>query len=235
MRPKIGITFGKKPNRTDEEYLEAVRKAGGEPFAIRPGEAHDTDFDGLILSGGQDVDPAFYGEKIEPFCEEIDRKRDEFEFELTKKFVARGKPVFAICRGIQVLNVAMGGTLYQDLQRQLKGELFPAHLDRRHLSREEKRALRHPVHVKKGSALHGLLGEKVEANSRHHQAVKDVAPDFRVAAESTDGVIEAIESAKYPKVMAVEWHPESREVYPDFEILFKAFVSNCIETINSNE
>jgi len=226
-KPKIGITFSDKPNPTDEEYLEAVKKAGGEPFIIRPGSEHRTDFDGLILSGGEDVDPEFYGEKKEPFCEDIDRQRDEMELALTQVFLDHEKPIFAICRGIQVLNVALGGTLYQDLQHQKNGTLLPAHQDRKHLSREEKRAVRHPVKIKKGTELHRLLGEQVEANSRHHQAIKDVAPGLEVVAKSPDGVIEAVESSKYPKLMAVEWHPESREVAETFSSLFTAFVSKC--------
>jgi putative glutamine amidotransferase len=231
MKPRIGITFANQELSTDQEYIEAVLNTGGEPVVLRPDSPSPLEsLQGLVLSGGEDVDPEFYHEKKEPFCEEIDRKRDEFEFSVLSHFLDKKKPILAICRGIQVLNVATGGTLYQDLQHQLKGPLLPPHLDRKMLTREQKRAMRHEVLIHKGTKIHQLFGDTTESNSRHHQAIKDVAPGLKVTAKSTDGVIEAVESTVHPWVVGVEWHPESREVYSQFETLFKEFISTCDST-----
>ncbi len=230
MKPKIGITLGAKEIPSDKEYIDAVINAGGEAIPLRPGASFaEPSLDGLLLSGGEDVDPEFYDEKKEPFCDEPDRKRDEFEFKVLNAFLKTKKPVLAICRGIQVLNVAMQGNLHQDLAKQFGKELLSPHQDQSQAVREEKRKMRHPIVIKKNSKLSGILGEEKEVNSRHHQALKDLPTSLEVTAISPDGVIEGVESKEHPWVVGVQWHPESTEVYPAFSELFKAFVSQCVK------
>lgn len=231
MNPRIAVTFALDEKPSDKEYLEAVRQAGGDPVPFRPGQTVDARlFAGLVLSGGIDVEPRFYNEKKEPFCEDTNAELDQFEFAILKDFLADRKPVFAICRGIQVLNVAMGGSLYQDLQSQMK-ETLPQHKTQIGMTREQKRAQRHAVKVEPQSILHEFLGDEAEVNSRHHQALKAVAPALEVTALSSDGVIEAVESKLHPWVVGVQWHPEATEVYPAFAPLFKGFVSKCSERV----
>lgn len=228
MKPNIGIIFGDETIPSDQEYLEAVVNAGGNPVVLRPKQSQNIPpLDGLLLTGGEDVDPEFYRESKEPFCEEIDRKRDEFEFKLIRKSLADKKPIFAICRGVQTLNVALGGTLYQDLQHQFPSALLRPHQDRNGLSREQKRAFRHPVSVKSGTKLHQILGEHFDSNSRHHQAIKKLAPALELSALSEDGVIEGVEGKGGPWILGVQWHPESVEVIGQFAPLFQTFIEQC--------
>jgi putative glutamine amidotransferase len=178
--------------------------------------------DGLLLTGGADVDPKHYGEAIHEKCGQIDQVRDTVELTLTRWALAEGLPILAICRGIQVLNVAAGGTLYQDIASQMPGSLkhdcwpdyprnYPAH----------------QVTVNGDSILAAVLGQgRVAVNSTHHQAVKDLAPGFRVVARALDGVIEAIEGCGHPFAVGVQWHPEELvEDAPPMRRLFEEFVS----------
>jgi putative glutamine amidotransferase len=229
-KPTIAITFGSTPKPSDEEYLDAIEKAGGNPVLFRLGNlASFDDFQGLLLSGGEDIDPAFYGETKESFCDEVDRHRDEFEFFLFKEFVKQRKPVLAICRGIQLVNVALGGSLYQDLEKQFASPLHPSHKSQEHLTREQKRALRHGVKIEKDSLLYSWFGEEVTVNSRHHQAIKALAPGLKIAAFSEDGIIEGVEMRNGMWILGVQWHPEAREVHKDFVQIFEGFVRACNE------
>jgi putative glutamine amidotransferase len=159
--------------------------------------------DGLLLPGGEDdVAPALYGELPVPEIGPVNEVRDRFEQALLAEVVRQHKPVLGICRGIQVINVFFGGTLWQDLPTQLP------HYDIEHQRPDQKWSGVHDIQILPQSHLHALLGvDTASVNSTHHQAVRDVAPDFQVAARSADGVIEAIESPLHA-VLGVQFHPE---------------------------
>jgi len=177
---------------------------------------------GLLLAGGVDVHPRHYGEAIHEKCGEIDEARDTVELALARWALAEGLPILAICRGIQVLNVAAGGTLYQDIASQvpnsLKHDYWPDY---------PRNYLPHQVTVNGDSHLAAILGQRrVGVNSMHHQAVKDLAPRFKVVARTSDGLVEAIEDQDHPFALGVQWHPEElMEDGPLMRRLFDAFVS----------
>ncbi len=162
-----------------------------------------SNIDGLLLpGGGADVDPKLYGEAAIPQMGEVNAMRDRFEYALLREAVAQRKPVFGICRGMQVINTFFGGTLWQDLPSQRPQGLLE------HQRPDKKWEGVHPIEIDPTSRLYSLLGcDQCLVNSTHHQAVKEVAPGFRVSAQSPDGVIEAIESDQWP-IFAVQFHPE---------------------------
>ena len=192
---------------------EAILKAGGIPIILPfPADIHEAEalaqavvplFGGLILPGGPDVDPTFFGE--EPIAE-IGRtayQKDAFEIALVKETKAAGKPVLAICRGLQVYNVALGGTLYQDLVAQNPDARL------RHAQAAPGNFPTHHVTVTPDSHLATLVGTSSYVNSRHHQAIRQPAPGLKVTATATDGVIEALESVADSQFVGVQWHPEN--------------------------
>jgi putative glutamine amidotransferase len=219
MKPVIGITRCSKV----DDYVESVKRAGGEPVVLDPAEdpARTLDrVDALLLSGGLDVDPALYGEAPHP-ATEVDAARDRFEIPLSREAVARDMPVFAICRGVQVLNVAAGGTLVQDIPSAIQSTL-------QHSIDTPKNHIAHNVRVTQGTVLAALLGtEQRSVNSRHHQAVATVANDFVVSAVSADGVIEAIEKPDATFCVGVQWHPENFWSTGEFSSLFESFVQSA--------
>jgi putative glutamine amidotransferase len=208
------------------DYLEAVKRPGGEPVELdyqrdRPAEVVRR-VDGLLLTGGGDVDPGLYGETPHETFQPSEPGRDEYEVALVCAATDAGLPIFAICRGMQVLNVALGGTLIQDIPSMVNGA-------QPHAVPEPRFAIAHEVWVAKGSQLAALMAEKLEGdtcqvNSRHHQAVKTVAPGWEVTGTAPDGVIEAIEQAGGVFRMAVQWHPENFWRTGEFRPLFEAFV-----------
>jgi putative glutamine amidotransferase len=169
-----------------------------------------------------DVNPAHYGESPHPSLGRVDDPLDQAELTLTRWALEDHLPVLAICRGIQLLNVAAGGSLYQDLPAQVSGA-FPHACSAPAYSREYRA---HAVHIKPGSRLAAAIGSiRCRTNSRHHQAVKDVAPGFVVTARAPDGVIEGIEHVDAPFIVGVQWHPESLSATdPQMLALFEAFV-----------
>jgi putative glutamine amidotransferase len=226
MKPTIGIT---RCARIDD-YVESVKRAGGEPLVLDPADdpARSLDrIDALLLSGGLDVDPALYGEAPHPTTE-VDPARDRFEIPLSRQAMARDLPVFAICRGVQVLNVAGGGTLVQDIPAAVRSDVA-------HSIDLPKDQVAHPVRVTPGTRLAAALGASVPSetcpvNSRHHQAVGRVAPAFVVSAVSPDGVVEAIERPDSTFCIGVQWHPENFWRTGEFGGLFSAFVDAASRT-----
>ena len=234
--PLIGIPsrsdqsgrFGTPVFTQNRTYVAAVATTGGAPVLIPLNldegalRAIYERLEGLLLAGGVDVHPRHYGEAVHEKCGEIDEARDRVELMLTRWALAEGLPVLGICRGIQVINVAAGGTLYQDIASQspgsLKHDCWPDH-PRNHLA--------HQVTVNGDSQLAAILGQRrVGVNSMHHQAVKDLAPSFRVVARASDGLIEAIEDHDHPFALGVQWHPEELvEDAPPMRRLFEDFVS----------
>ena len=220
----IGITTCRKL----EDYRQSILHVGGEPRILDASMAVEqalAGIDGLMLTGGDDVAPSRYGETAHATVSEAEPGRDEFEIALVKAARARQLPIFAICRGVQVLNVACGGSLTQDIPSQLKGAV-PHSLT---VPPNDSYSLAHEVWVEKDSLLSKLMRERlvdesVEVNSRHHQAVKDVAPGFRASATAPDGVIEAIEDPAARFCLGVQWHPENFFRTGEFRALFEGFL-----------
>lgn len=200
-----------------EAYVQAVALAGGLPDAQRLPPVN-TDYDGLLLCGGNDIDPAFYGEEIDGAVE-IHRERDDAEMALVKAYLAAGKPIFGICRGLQLLNVYFGGSLHQDLA------------DACIHTNKEDYSTAHGVTAVPGGLCHGLYGEEFAINSYHHQGIKALGKGLRVDARSGE-LIEAVVHETMP-VMAVQWHPERmcgeyrREDTADGLPLFQYFLELC--------
>lgn len=206
----IGITCGwregEKRHLVHDEYVRAVMAAGGLPLLIPTLEIEGIEkvyelFDGFILSGGDDVDPLFFGEEPQEGLGEITPCRDQFELALAQRALQGNKPILAICRGIQVLNIAAGGSVYQDLKgvtsqahKQLAPRWYPTHW----------------VEVEKNSRLYEVVGDtSIRVNSFHHQGLNQIAEDLRIVAISRDGLVEAVEAKDQEKwIMGVQWHPE---------------------------
>jgi len=221
----IGITNCRKL----EDYRQSVLHVGGEVRVLDP--AADVSgaldgIDGLLLTGGGDVDPAKYGETPHATLSPAEPGRDDFELGLVTLARERGIPVLAICRGIQVLNVACGGTLVQDISSQVPGALSHQLQVPPHQPMEKA----HEVWIDKDSQLSRLMRERLndtdacEVNSRHHQAIRQVAPGFIVSATAPDGVIEGIEDPKARFCLGVQWHPENFFRTGEFRPLFEGFL-----------
>lgn len=182
-------------------------------------------FDGLVLPGGADVDPTFFGEEPRWKVGGANYKRDAFELELFKAFYAAKKPVLGICRGCQVINIALGGNVYQDLQSE------NPHCTIRHSQGADGAYPTHHVSLAPGSCLAGILGPTAYVNSRHHQAIKDVAPALHVTATAPDGVIEGVEDAQN-FILGVQWHPENMwQEHPEMKKIFAAFLDGVRRTL----
>lgn len=218
-----------------EDYPRAVLAAGGTPVLLA---LHDPDAypgvaaqqlehaDGLLLSGGVDVSPLTYGEQPHARLGATIPERDRFELALIAEARRRELPVLAICRGIQMLNVAYGGTLYQDLPSQFPGAIQHDQASARHV-------LSHHVEVAAGSRLAGLLGDAgtIGVTSFHHQALKRVGEGLAVVATAPDGLVEAVEATDHPWIVGVQWHPEmSHPLDPAATSLFAGFVDRCSRT-----
>ena len=221
----IGITSCRKI----EDYRQSVLHVGGEARLLDPSMTIDEALkgvDGLLLTGGEDVDPALYREDPHQQLGEVDRARDAFEVALIGRARAQGMPILAICRGIQILNVACGGSLVQDIPAQIAGALEHRLAVPPHQSFE----LAHEIWMESDSLLGRLMKERVpdsdacQVNSRHHQAIKAVAAGFKVSATAPDGVIEAIEDPAARFCLAVQWHPENFWRTGEFRPLFEGFV-----------
>jgi putative glutamine amidotransferase len=223
--PRIAIA----PSSKTHDYEESVRRAGGEPVLLDRGTDRPADvvrtFDGVLLAGGADVLPSIYGETAHPTFGAAEQGRDDYEIELVRLALEADLPVFAICRGIQVLNVARGGTLIQDIPSEV------THAEP-HDVREPRVAIAHPVWVTAGSLLERLMRERVDdesvpVNSRHHQAVKQVGAGLVVSGTAPDGVVEAVEDPSARFCLGVQWHPENFYRTGEFSALFEAFVRAC--------
>jgi len=207
-------------------YSRGITAAGGIPFLIpdclgkKEIQELPSLLNGVLLSGGGDVDPAYFGEEPLPACGEITPERDAFEAELVRMCLAAGMPILGICRGAQIINIAAGGDIYQDINTQIKGSL-------QHNQKAPYWAPTHNILIQTGTRLEAVLKEKsIRVNSFHHQSVRNPAPGFIISARSSDGVIEAIESTEHPFAMGVQCHPEGMwEKDSRFLELFRALVT----------
>jgi putative glutamine amidotransferase len=216
----IGIT----PSNRLNDYLESVKRAGGEPRVLSLDVPPSLDgLDGVLFTGGGDVDPAHYHDARHPNTNEPDPARDAFELALAKLALAKGTPLLAICRGLQVVNVAAGGTLMQDIPAQLNQALG-------HQVDSPASAIAHEVWVTAGTALARVMQEELDGsevlqvNSRHHQAIGKTAEGFTISATAPDGIVEAIERPSARFCIAVQWHPENFWRTGEFRSLFEEFV-----------
>lgn len=215
-------------------YLDGIIEAGGVPVIFPL--TSDTEqlrtlfdsVDGILFTGGQDVDPACYGEEIRTYCGEVCKQRDIMEEELLRLCRIKKKPVYGICRGIQFFNAMMGGTLYQHIPEEL-----PEAVDH-HMEPPYDRVV-HTVTVDEDSLLYRILGKHiVDVNSYHHQGVKELAPALTASAWAPDGLIEAVEDRRHPFFLATQWHPEFFwEKDESSRRLFHAFVEACRKSRNT--
>jgi putative glutamine amidotransferase len=238
MRPLIGITcsrviggawglysLGHFMDYTFDEYSRAIQYGGGAPLLIPVAQNRDTlrtildRLDGLLLSGGPDINPRFYGEQPLAGLGEIDEDLDRMELETAGMALQKDLPILAICRGIQVLNVSLGGTLYQDIPAQVQESI-------NHTQKADKRINTHSISIEAKTSLYRIFRRKeIWVNGKHHQAIKDLAPGLIVSAKASDGIIEAVEHHKKKFAMGVQWHPEGTwRDDPYSQKLFRAFV-----------
>ena len=227
MTPIIGITFASSDiqDGPDNNYIRAVEEFGGEPRPLYPGISKDAylDLHGLLLTGGGDIASENFGaERIEAL-RYVNEARDDLELPLCEEKMEADLPVFGICRGIQIMSVAMGETLYQDIRTE-----YPKNALRHESYRRED--ARHVIEIEPESLLHQITGEQViEVNSAHHQAVKGAGDGFLVTARSEDGIVEAMENPSKRFVLGVQYHPERMTGSPEFlehrRKLFKAFIA----------
>lgn len=217
-----GIFPGYRRSYVNKDYVEAVIQNGGIPLIIPFNEDDQViaqqlaQVQGLILSGGHDVDPHLYGEELDQKIGEIWPARDHFDMRLLKLAEKIHLPILGICRGAQIINVAHGGSLYQDLSLRKKPTL-------KHFQGHSPSLPTHQVNVKADSKLAQVLGKtQIQVNSFHHQLIKDVASDLQVSAVASDGVVEGLESAD-GRLLAVQWHPEMLHANPQVDYMNNLF------------
>ncbi len=215
-KPVIGITaafdFDKSTSNLKDDYYEAIIQCGAVPVLIPVTEVKGVwveylDIcDGIVLSGGPDVDAAFFGQSNMPYAKEISPVRDSMELFLAKQALAVNKPMLGICRGIQIINIAAGGSIFQDIYAENKSDVK--------LIQHSQQAPRwfqiHDIDIVPETCLYKTFGrEKLKVNSFHHQAVNELAPGFTINACSQDGIIESISNENKKFVLGVQWHPEN--------------------------
>lgn len=206
----VDVFNGNHVSYTPQAFVTAIQKSGGLPIVLpisdgQNAAAYISKIDKLLLAGGQDISPDFFGEEPHPKLEETNRNRDVFELALIKEAIKQKKPIFAVCRGMQLLNVALDGTLYQDLS------LYSDWTVKHGQEPTQPQFATHSIQMEKDSILHQLFGEKYQVNSYHHQAINSLAPSLKITARSSDGIVEAIESVETDqRILGVQWHPELR-------------------------
>ncbi len=233
-RPRIGVTghIDKENTRLSisADYMEALYALGALPILL-PMTGDEgillqiaRELDGFLFSGGGDIAPSRFGEETFTFCGEISPARDEMELGLFHAVLPTQKPILGICRGVQLVNVAMGGTLFQDIYQQ-NAQPYP----QQHRQTSPDRLPAHDVLIEENSLLHRIVGKtRLPVNTLHHQAVKDCGKGLAVTARSVSGLIEAVEKQDHPFFLGVQWHPE--RMFPADESakkIFAAFLDAC--------
>jgi putative glutamine amidotransferase len=234
-KPLIGLTATRMPNPAgrpvfgiNEPYVKSVIDAGGIPVLI-PLDLSNADLDvllkrlnGILFTGGPDVDPRLYGKELQPTDEGVDVARDRLELHLIHSLVQKYKPFLGICRGCQVINVALGGSLYQHLPEQFPGDL------QHDQHGQPRNYLAHRVTIEPDSSLaHIIACQQAWVNSLHHQGVHQLASHLQATAIASDGLVEAFELPEYPFALAVQWHPEELQEHEGMRKLFRAFIQAC--------
>lgn len=227
MKPRIALLTRLNDERytVNQDYVNALLNAGADISLLLPQSKESLYIelfrcDGLLIPGGDDVNPILYDQENK-HSHPIDAGIEQLDLDAIEIMQKMNKPIFGICRGLQIINVAFGGTLIQDINLQKKDSLDHS------FSYTYKKPLNaHKIIVSKNSVLSNYLEETIEVNSYHHQAIDKLAPNFKISAKSEDGLIEAIESER---IIAVQWHPERMCSIPAFQNLFNGFVSSCIK------
>lgn len=239
-KPVIGITARVEKDQMyslDPVYGRAILQAGGLPLIVPIVDKEDTHLlcerlDGLIVTGGGDINPTLYGEEPHIRLGAVYPGSDEYEKELIMCFLEMDKPFIGMCRGLQMLNISLGGTNYQDLESQFEGILY------QHKQMAMRTHRTHSVTLEDDSRLLEIMGEKTfHVNSFHHQGVKDVSDQLTVAARAADGLVESLESKHHKFVMGIQWHPEEFALQGDepSKKLFDRFVSECLKDKSQNQ
>jgi putative glutamine amidotransferase len=218
----INVTPGKRDRAfVYTTYVDSLRRAGAIPVLIPPQPENAaeivSDLDGIVLAGGDDFDPAGYGEERHPTVDPMDERRQQNDLSLARLARERGIPTLGICLGVQVMNVAAGGTLVQDINSQLETNIV-------HESDASDR-VRHDVMIESGTKLSKILPvRQLNVNSSHHQAIKDIGEGLRATAHAPDGIVEGLEDPRHPFYLGVQWHPEDMPGESSASSLFGAFV-----------
>ena len=231
MKPIIGIISDIDNNlvtTVPDAYNDAIEKAGGTPILLPYVRKEETvtQFvalcDGILFSGGADIDPRRYGEEAKPTCGGIEHYRDEMEFLVLKKALEASKPILAICRGAQLVNAAFGGTLYQDIPSEYDTPIA-------HRQKEPKLSPSHDVQIISDTPLDQLMGtERITANSFHHQAIKTLGKGLEIMAVADDGIVEAVYAPDASYLRAYQWHPERLyDIDANNRKIFKEFIEEC--------
>jgi putative glutamine amidotransferase len=232
MAPLVGITANQVNNSHGQPgvqllqaYIDAIAQAGGVPVVIPSSlatggwETLYSRLDGILFSGGGDIAVERFSGTPHPSVEDVEPERDSVELSLLHAAAAGGKPFLGICRGCQLVNVGLGGTLYTHIPDQLPGALdhaYPGNM---------RTVLVHEVQIEEGTLAANVLAEPiVRVNSHHHQGLKDIAPDLRIAGRAPDGLVEVIELPEHPFGLAVQWHPEWLTDQESTRKLFRRFV-----------
>lgn len=229
-----GIFLGNERTYINNDYVTSILKVGGIPMILPVIDDEEAikdlvkNVDGILISGGSDVNPLIYGEEPTDKLGEISHERDNFDISVVKNAFNLGKPILGICRGLQIMNVVFGGTLHQDLSY-IDGSYI------KHYQESRNTLHCHSVDVYEDTKLGEIIGKSVIANSFHHQSVKDIAPGFIVSAMSRDNVIEAIEKVGEEFVIGVQWHPEVMVALEDNLMvnLFEKFIENSANSKDS--
>jgi putative glutamine amidotransferase len=234
-RPVVAVTSGSEPSPGEgflirKAYIRAVEAAGAVPFVVVPGRPTAAReilarVQGLFLTGGGDIDPVLYGQSAQSTLTNVSHDRDVFEIALVKEALGRDLPVLAVCRGQQLLSVACGGSIIQDIAAEIPGAV-------EHRPGGDRRAIAHEVELLRETRIHAILAtERIAVNSTHHQAIGTPGDGLVVSAQSPlDGVIEGIESPDHRFVVGVQWHPEEFWDLPSgFGGLFSAWIAACVD------
>jgi putative glutamine amidotransferase len=225
MAPLIGITTYRNPDEggyyIPDGYVESVRKAGGIPLLLTPGETEISQLlrtlDGIIFAGGGDLDPTLYGGTEHPSIDRVDMIRDTFEMDLAKRLLKLNTPVLGICRGFQLLALVSGGEIITHIPEEIEQAVI-------HRA-ENGDAIRHRVNLESESRLAKITDSaEFEVESKHHQAIGSVTDEWHVVGSAEDGIIEAIEHKSHPWMISVLWHPEMSINQAEHQRIFKAFV-----------
>ncbi len=235
MKPTIALTCRiqnfENSNRiyNNYSYFNALQKAGGIPVIVPMMNQEEIEqiadlFDGLCVTGGEDLDPAFFNQEPHPSIYQTWKEIDETDIALIHAFLKRKKPILGICRGIQVINVALGGDLYQDINTQFSG-IDPRFHQQNKVEGYSMDGVFHRVDFKEDSWFHEIFGPSAMVNSFHHQAIDKLAPALTLSGVSHDGIIEAVEIKD--QLLAVQWHPEKLVDDSKQLDLFKNFIALC--------
>lgn len=231
MKIAVSVSDKEKTKGPKSAYFRALVTAGAGEDELKLVGAADAgrvgagDFDGVLFTGGEDIDPGFYGEQKKYESVHVNRDRDQFEMKLLESALRRRLPILGVCRGAQMINVGFGGTLYQDIAEDAAPEFEHQQLN---AGKKRDETVHGVTLTEPQSHLAGAFEGSCRVNSLHHQAIKRLGRGLKVTAHSEDGLVEAIEAAgDYPFLLAVQWHPEEMAALPEQRRIFEEFISEC--------